>query len=99
MSCPEGSKKVLRTISDTVVFAFAVGMIFFGWQLVVLQWNERMPSLGISGSFRYVPLVAGGALIALFSAERILLRWSGVDVDQDIHENDELLTVHPVKEL
>ncbi len=96
---PEGSKKVLRTISDGVVFAFAIGMVFFGWQLVVLQWNERMPSLGISGSFRYVPLVAGGALIALFSAERILLRWSGVEVDQDLHERDDFPTVDPVKEL
>jgi TRAP-type C4-dicarboxylate transport system permease small subunit len=96
---PEGSKKVLRTISDAVVFAFAIGMIVYGWQLVVLQWNERMPALGISGSFRYFPLVAGGALIALFSAERMVLRWSGVDVDQDLHDRDEFPTVDPVKEL
>jgi TRAP-type C4-dicarboxylate transport system permease small subunit len=96
---PEGSKKVLRTISDAVVFAFAIGMIVYGWQLVVLQWNERMPALGISGSFRYFPLVAGGALIALFSAERMVLRWSGVDVDQDLHDRDEVPTVDPVKEL
>lgn len=96
---PEGSKKVLRTISDVVVFAFAIGMIVYGWQLVVLQWNERMPALGISGSFRYFPLVAGGALIALFSAERMVLRWSGVDVDQDLHDRDEFPTVDPVKEL
>ena len=85
---PEGSKKVLRTISDVVVFSFAVGMIVYGWDLMMLQWAERMPALGISGAFRYLPLAAGGVLIALFSVERIVLRWAGVDVDKDLHEED-----------
>jgi len=95
---PEGSKKILRTISDLVVFAFAVGMIVYGWQLVELQWGERMPALGISGAFRYLPLAAGGVLIALFSLERIVLRWSGVDVDKDLHDTD-LPTAADVREI
>jgi len=95
---PEGSKKILRTISDLVVFAFAVGMIVYGWQLVELQWGERMPALGISGAFRYLPLAAGGVLIALFSLERIVLRWSGVDVDKDLHDTD-LPTAAHVREI
>ena len=95
---PDGSKKVLRTISDVVVFGFAVGMIVYGVDLMLLQWNERMPALGISGAFRYLPLAAGGALIALFSLERIVLRWSGVDVDMDVHDLDEVPSVHEVKE-
>jgi TRAP-type C4-dicarboxylate transport system permease small subunit len=78
---PKGSKKVLRTISDVVVLAFAIGMIIYGWSLVQLQWKERLPSIGISGAFRYLPLFAGGILIALFSLERIVLRLAGVDVD------------------
>ena len=94
-----GSKKVLRTISDLVVFAFAAGMIWYGWTLMLLQWNEVMPSLGISGAFRYLPLTAGGVLIALFSLERIALRWSGVDVDKDLHEEDEIPSVADVKEV
>ena len=85
---PEGSKKVLRTISDIVVLAFAIGMIVYGIDLMRLQWGERMPALGISGAFRYLPLAAGGVLIALFSVERIVLRWAGVDVDRDLHEED-----------
>jgi len=96
---PPGSKKVLRTISDLVVFAFAAGMIWYGWTLMLLQWNEVMPSLGISGAFRYLPLTAGGVLIALFSLERIALRWSGVDVDKDLHEEDEIPSVADVKEV
>ncbi len=88
---PKGSKKVLRTISDVVVFAFAVGMIWYGVVLMRLQWNEVMPSLAISGAFRYLPLTAGGILIALFALERIALRWSGVDVDRDLHDEADLV--------
>lgn len=83
---PGGSKKVLRTLSDLVVCAFAVGMIYYGVTLMRLQWTEIMPGLGISGSFRYMPLTAGGVLIGIFALERIVLRWSGADVDRDIHD-------------
>jgi len=85
---PKGSKRVLRTISDLVVLSFAVGMVIYGVTLMQLQWAEKLPSLGISGAFRYLPLAAGGVLIALFSVERIVLRWAGVDVDKDPHLED-----------
>ena len=96
---PRGSKKILRTISDIVVLGFAVGMVIYGIVLMRLQWTERMPSLGISGAFRYLPLAAGGVLIALFSVERIVLRWAGVDVDKDLHEADEIPQVKDVVEM
>jgi TRAP-type C4-dicarboxylate transport system permease small subunit len=96
---PPGSKKVLRTISDVVVLSFALGMIWYGAALMRLQWNEVMPSLGISGAFRYLPLTAGGALIAMFSLERIVLRWSGVNVDTDVHLDEEIPSTADVKEV
>ena len=87
---PPGSKRILRTVSDLVVIAFSLGMIYYGIVLMRLQWNEVMPSLGISGSFRYLPLTAGGVLITLFSLERVALRWSGIDVDRDLHDEVDL---------
>lgn len=96
---PEGSKKILRTISDVVVLSFSVGMVVYGWDLIRLQWDERMPALGISGAFRYLPLAAGGVLIALFSVERIVLRWAGIDVDKDLHSADEIPSIADVKEV
>ena len=97
---PKGSKKALRTISDIVVLGFAVGMIIYGVDLMRLQWNERLPGLGISGAFRYLPLVAGGVLIVLFSLERMVLRFAGVDVDKDLHErDDEIPDVSNVREV
>ena len=96
---PPGSKKVLRTLSDLVVVAFSFGMIWYGIVLMRLQWQEVMPGLGISGSFRYMPLTGGGLLILLFSLERIVLRWSGVDVDRDEHADDEVPSLAEVKEV
>ncbi|MGV3652431.1 MAG: TRAP transporter small permease [Devosia sp.] len=96
---PKGSKKILRTISDVMVFAFAVGMIVYGIILIRLQWNERMPGLGISGAFRYLPLATGGFLIALFSVERVVLRWAGVNVDKDLHDEGPIPQIDTVKEV
>jgi TRAP-type C4-dicarboxylate transport system permease small subunit len=82
---PKSGKKYLRTISDLVVLAFAFGMVVYGMQLVLLSWAARMPTLGIPEGSKYIPLVAGGVLIVLFSLERIVLRWSGVDIDKDLN--------------
>ena len=82
---PKSGKKYLRTISDLVVLAFAFGMVIYGMQLVLLSWAARMPTLGIPEGSKYIPLVAGGVLIVLFSLERIVLRWSGVDIDKDLN--------------
>ena len=95
---PKGSKKILRTISDVVVLGFATGMIYFGSQLVGLQWGARMPALGIPEGIKYLPLVGGGILIVLFCLERIVLRWSGINVDKDINV-DEVPTLDAVKEV
>lgn len=85
---PKGGKKYLRTISDVVVFTFGAGMVYFGAQLVSLTWASTLPSLGLPGGFDYLPVVAGGFLICLFSLERVALRFSGVDVDKDLTLGD-----------
>jgi TRAP-type C4-dicarboxylate transport system permease small subunit len=78
---PSGGKRVLRMISDVVILAFGIGMVWYGSQLVALTWNTTLPSLGISGAYDYFPVVAGGVLIVLFALERIVQRLSGVPVD------------------
>jgi TRAP-type C4-dicarboxylate transport system permease small subunit len=81
---PKGSKRALRTVSDVVVIGFSLGMIVYGMNLVILSWPARMPSLGIPEGSKYLSVVAGGALILLFTLERIALRFSGVDVDKNL---------------
>jgi TRAP-type C4-dicarboxylate transport system permease small subunit len=82
---PKGGKRVLRMISDVVILAFGIGMVWYGSQLVALTWNTTLPSLGITGAHDYFPVVGGGILIVVFAAERIVQRLAGVPLD-DIDE-------------
>jgi TRAP-type C4-dicarboxylate transport system permease small subunit len=79
---PPGAKGALRMITDFIVLAFGLGMIWYGSQLVGLTWHTVLPSLGISGSFDYFPVVAGGLLFCIFALERICLRLSGAPIDE-----------------
>lgn len=72
------AKKILHSISDVAVAGFGCGMIWFGWQLAARTAGNQLPSLGISGAFDFIPIVAGGVLIALFSLERVLRRAAGL---------------------
>lgn len=78
---PKSGKRVLRMISDIVIFVFGIGMVWYGSQLVALTWNTTLPSLGVTGAHDYFPVVGGGALIVLFAAERIVKRLSGMPID------------------
>lgn len=79
---PPSAKKWLRMISDLVISAFGIGMVWYGIGLVRLTANTTMPALGISGGWDYAPLVVGGVLVILFALERIVLRVRGRPVDE-----------------
>lgn len=83
---PKAGKKWLRMISDIVIFAFGIGMIWYGISLVMLTWNTIMPALGISGAWDYAPLVGGGVLICIFALERIIARAMNLPVDEALDE-------------
>lgn len=68
----------LHTVSDIVVTAFGGGMIWFGAQLAARTAGNTLPSLGISGAFDFIPIVAGGVLVVIFSIERIARRAAGL---------------------
>jgi TRAP-type C4-dicarboxylate transport system permease small subunit len=75
---PDIVKLWLHSLSDLVVAAFGSGMIWYGSQLVVRTAGNKLPSLGISGAFDFIPIVAGGVLIVLFSIERLARRAAGL---------------------
>lgn len=88
---PDKIKPWLHTISDIAVAAFGLGMIWYGWELAAKTAPNTLPSLGISGAFDYLPIVAGGILAMLFTIERILRRIAGLhtarfgEVDPEEH--------------
>ncbi|PWW01688.1 TRAP-type C4-dicarboxylate transport system permease small subunit [Hoeflea marina] len=75
---PDRVKLWLHTVSDVVVIAFGAGMAIYGTQLAVNAAPNILPSLGISGAFDFMPIVAGGVLVVLFSIERIARRLAGL---------------------
>lgn len=75
---PPGFKPWLHSLSDIAVGGFGLGMVWYGTQLARMVSGNKMASLGISDAFNFAPIVAGGALIFLFSLERILRRAAGL---------------------
>lgn len=75
---PQRVKLWLHTTSDIVVIGFGAGMVVYGTQLAVNAAPNILPSLGISGAFDFMPIVAGGVLVVLFSIERIARRMAGM---------------------
>ena len=75
---PEKVRLWLFSISDVFVAAFGAGMVWFGGQLALSAWDVKLPSLGVTGAVDFMPLVGGGALIVLFSLERLARRAAGL---------------------
>lgn len=75
---PDWMRPWFYSLSDLVVAAFGVGMTIYGWQLGAKAASGVIPGLGISRLWDFAPLMGGGVLLILFSAERILRRLAGL---------------------
>jgi TRAP-type C4-dicarboxylate transport system permease small subunit len=82
----------MRAISDLAVLIFGLGMVVYGGQLTIQTWTAIIPVLHLPGGFTYMPIVAGGVLMALFALERLCLRIAGVSVDHDPNAEEILMT-------
>ncbi|SFC02166.1 TRAP transporter small permease [Tropicimonas isoalkanivorans] len=78
MVLPNRAKLWCYSVSDLVVVAFGFGMIWYGTQLALKTAGNKLPSLGISGAFDFIPLVGGGVLLVIFSLERLARRAAGM---------------------
>jgi TRAP-type C4-dicarboxylate transport system permease small subunit len=70
-------RKALIILTEVTVLLFGLAMLGYGWQLAAGTWSDRMPIIGISRGWDYVPIAAGGALIAIFSFEKLMLFLTG----------------------
>ena len=69
---PMPVQRLFMVVSDLVVTLFGAAMAWFGGELALGVWNATLPTLGLPGSVEYLPLVMGGALMALFGLERVI---------------------------
>lgn len=85
---PDQVKLILYSISDAVVTAFGVGMVYYGWKLAMKTAETTLPSLGVSGAVSFLPIICGGVLVVLFSLERLARRAAGLPTSRFAEEVD-----------
>ncbi|WDI30090.1 TRAP transporter small permease [Hyphococcus flavus] len=78
-----GIRKMMRVAADLVVAACGVAMLIWGGELVARTWSHVIPSLGLPRGLAYLGLPISGALIFLFSVERVLEELKGVDLKDE----------------
>lgn len=63
----------IEIVCDVLVGLFGLAMAWWSLELVATSQGVRIPLLGISQVWTYVPLIVCGILITLFAAEQALL--------------------------
>ena len=72
-SLPIGVQRWIAVGCDAAVGAFGFAMAWYSHELVQMVWTFKIPLLGISQGWTYVPLQVCGGLITLFAIEQVLL--------------------------
>jgi TRAP-type C4-dicarboxylate transport system permease small subunit len=70
---PPPLRFALKLVTEVLVLGFGIAMLVYGAELAIGTWGALTPMIGISQGWDYVPVSAGGGLIALFALERLLL--------------------------
>lgn len=82
---PEGLRLKLEILIHLITMSFGALM---AWNCALMFESVRgymIPTLGLSESWRYVPLVAAGVLIVLFSIEHVIALLKGIEVEPAWH--------------
>ncbi|MEA1650781.1 TRAP transporter small permease [Nitrospirillum sp. BR 11164] len=70
---PPRVQAILNAFSRLVVLAIGAALAIWGWDLMADNWSIAMPGTELPEGLNYLPLSLGGALIALFAAERLVV--------------------------
>jgi TRAP-type C4-dicarboxylate transport system permease small subunit len=82
---PERWRLKLEILIHLITMSFGALM---AWNCAMMFESVRgymIPTLGLSESWRYVPLVAAGVLIVLFSIEHVIALFKGIEVEPAWH--------------
>jgi TRAP-type C4-dicarboxylate transport system permease small subunit len=72
-SFPRATQRWIALACDALMGVFGAGMAWWSWELVGTVAAFKIPLLGISQGWTYVPMVVGGALMVLYAIEQVLL--------------------------
>ena len=71
-AAPAPVQRALKALSRIVALVVGLGLMVFGAQLTLDDWPVRLAGAGLPAGVRFTALMVGGALIAVFAAERLL---------------------------
>ncbi len=69
---PLGIQRWIAVGCDTAVGLFGLAMMVYSRELVDMVWTFKIPLLGISQGWTFIPLMVCGGLIVLFAVEQVL---------------------------
>jgi TRAP-type C4-dicarboxylate transport system permease small subunit len=72
-SLPPAMQRWIALACDVLMGVFGAGMAWWSWELVGMVAAFKIPLLGISQGWTYVPLMVCGGLTTLFAIEQVLL--------------------------
>jgi TRAP-type C4-dicarboxylate transport system permease small subunit len=64
---------------------FGLALLAGSFEMAVSTYASTIPTLGLSEAFRYLPVLVGGLLIALFSIEHLVAQVNGTEVIRSWH--------------
>ncbi|MDE2413564.1 MAG: TRAP transporter small permease [Comamonadaceae bacterium] len=82
---PEHIRNRIELVIHCIVIVFGAYMVFNGIVLGHSVYTYKIPNLGLPEYIRYVPLVASGVLVILFSIEHIIALLDGTEVVPSWH--------------
>ena len=82
---PDAVRLKMELLIHVLVLGFGVVMAYNCAVLAQSVWDYKIPTLGLSETFKYVPPAMAGVLIALFSIEHIIALIRGEEVEPAWH--------------
>jgi TRAP-type C4-dicarboxylate transport system permease small subunit len=82
---PEKVRLVMERLIHGLVMLFGVVMAWNCGVLAESVWAYKIPTLGISEAFKYIPPALAGVLVALFSLEHLIALARGEEVEPSWH--------------
>lgn len=74
------TRRAIQLAADAIVALIGLAMLVWSGELVLRTWPHAIPSLGLPRGLAYLGMPIAGALIFLFSIERIAERIAGDDL-------------------
>ncbi len=78
-------QKSCKILVHMLSILFAIALFVGGIEMGISTFNNTIPTLGLSEAIRYLPVIAAGVLITLFSIEHIFAIFHSVKVVPSWH--------------